>query len=193
MQQGANKDDIISAGETALVCLYNGNPHHFINVLRYGDFCVKAAKSTIRPVNPCALPPSASTQYHSLRVYHQIQEWLGVEMSSVDWGWKISGGTLLPIMTDLQPAPKKFLDVIRCGCKSGCDTKRCSCRKHGLDCSAACSECRGMCANAHNDIGSDSDDYVWPGRSVWCLHIKDYYLLICHRIWYHIYYHTSYI
>ena len=41
MSQGANKDDIISAGETALVCLYNGNPHHGINVLRYEKLCVK--------------------------------------------------------------------------------------------------------------------------------------------------------
>ena len=98
MCQGANKDDIISAGETALVCPYNGNPHHGINVLRYEKFCVKTATSTV-PVQPGALPPtSGSVKYHSLRVYHQIQEWLGVEMSSVDWGWKVSAGNLLPIM-----------------------------------------------------------------------------------------------
>ena len=42
MSQGANTDGIISAGETALVCLYNGNPHHGINVLRYEKLCVKA-------------------------------------------------------------------------------------------------------------------------------------------------------
>ena len=47
MSQGANKDDIISAGETALVCPYNGNPHHGNNVLRYDKFCVKAATSTV--------------------------------------------------------------------------------------------------------------------------------------------------
>ena len=35
MSQGANKDGIISAGETVVVFLYNGNPHHGINVLRY--------------------------------------------------------------------------------------------------------------------------------------------------------------
>ena len=86
MNQRANKDDIISAGETALVCLFNGNPHHGINVLRYEKLCVKAATSTV-PTQPVALPPtSGSVKYHSLRVYHQIQEWLGVEMSSVDWG-----------------------------------------------------------------------------------------------------------
>ena len=86
MNQGANKDDIISVGETAIVCLYNGNPHHGINVLRYEKLCVNAATSTV-PVQPGPLPPtSGSVKYHSLRVYHQIQEWLGVEMSYVDWG-----------------------------------------------------------------------------------------------------------
>ena len=85
MSQGANKDDIISAGETALVCLYNWNPHHGINVLRYEKLCMKVATSTVS-VESGALPyMSGSVKYHSLRVYHQIQEWLGVQMSSVDW------------------------------------------------------------------------------------------------------------
>jgi len=145
IRQGASKDDIITAGETALVSLYNGDPQHGINVLRYAKFCAKAVTSTM-PVQPGALPPtSASVKYYSLRVYHQIQEWLGVELSPVDWSWKISGtGKLLSIMTDLQPAPQKILEVVRCGCKSGCDTMRCSCRKHGIACASACSECRGI-------------------------------------------------
>ena len=158
MNQGDNNDDIISAGETALVFLVNGNPHHGINVLRYEKFCVKAATSTL-PVQPGALPPtSGSVKYHSLRVYHRIQEWLGVEMSSVDWGWKVSAGNLLPIMTDLQPAPQNLLEVVRCGCMSACDTMRCPYRKHGMTCSTAYSECRGVYANTPNDIDSESDE-----------------------------------
>ena len=115
MSQGANKDDIISAGETALVCLYTGNPHHHINVLRYEQLCMKVATSTV-PVQPGAPPhTSGSVKYHSLRVYHQIQEWLCVKMSSVDWYWRVSVWNLLSIMTDLQPAPQKFLKVVCCG------------------------------------------------------------------------------
>ena len=158
MSQGANKDDIISVGETSLVCLYNGSPHHGINVLRYEKLCMKVATSTV-PVQPGALPhTSGSVKYHSLRMYHQIQEWLDVQMSSVDWGWKVSAENLLSIMTDLQPAPQKFLEVVRCGCKYACNTMRCFCRKHGMTCSTACSECRGICANTPNNIDSESDE-----------------------------------
>ena len=158
MSQGANKDDIISAGETALVCLYNGNPHHGINVLRYDKLCVKTATSTV-PVQPRAFSPtSGSVKYHSLRVFYLIQEWLGVQMSSMDWVWKVSAGNLLLIMTDLQRAPQKFLEVVRCDCKSACDTMRCSCRKHRMTCFTAFSECRGVCANTPNDIDSESGE-----------------------------------
>ena len=116
MSQGANKDGIISAGKTAIVCLYNRNPHHGINVLRYDKLCVKVATSTV-PVEPVELPyTSGSVKYHSLRVHHQIQEWSGIQMSSVDWCWRVGAGNLLPIMTHLQPAPHC------CACKYACST-----------------------------------------------------------------------
>ena len=118
---------------------------------------MKVATSTV-PVQPGALlHSSGSVKYHSLRMYHQIQEWLGVQMSSVDWCWRVSAGNLLQIMTDLQPAPHKFLEVVRCGCKYACNTLRRSCRKHGMTCSTAYPECRGVCANTPNDIDSESD------------------------------------
>ena len=119
---------------------------------------MKVATSTV-PVQPGALIHTSGTvKYHSLIVYHQIQEWLGVQMSSVDWGWKVRAGNLLSIMTNLQPAPQKFLEVVLCGCKYACNTMRCSCRKHGMTCSTACSECRGVCANTDNGIDSESDE-----------------------------------
>ena len=158
MRHAANKDDIISAGETALVFMYKDSPNHGINVLRYEKLCMKIATSTV-PVQPGALPhTSGSVKYHSIRVYHQIQEWLGGQMASVDWCWRVSTGYLLPIMTDLQPAPQKFLEVVRCGCKYACNTMRCSCRKHGMTCSTAYSEYRGVCANTPNDIDSKSEE-----------------------------------
>jgi hypothetical protein len=45
--------------------------------------------------------------------------------------------------------------------KTNCDSKRCNCRKHGLECSVACTECQGnTCSNmsACEDQDSDSDE-----------------------------------
>ena len=57
----------------------------------------------------------------------------------------------------LDVAPKALLKVVRCNCKMGCDTLRCSCRKAGLDCSTGCGECRGGCANMYGNITEDSE------------------------------------
>ena len=32
--------------------------------------------------------------YHSLRAYHQVQQWRGVALPPQDWGWKLVDGKL---------------------------------------------------------------------------------------------------
>ena len=68
---------IISAGEKIIMELYSeakkcGN----LNSLRLVLFKKQIQKSGLiqKKVDPRRLPPSG---YHSLRVYHQIHEWLG--------------------------------------------------------------------------------------------------------------------
>jgi hypothetical protein len=57
------------------------------------------------------------------------------------------------------PAPQEQLEVIQCGSKTGCYIFRCTCRKNGLDCSMACSECHGVCSNISLSAGdTDSED-----------------------------------
>ena len=83
--------------------------------------------------------------------------WAVDEMLPVAWGWKISESGLTPIQTDLLPAPEDLLKVIRCGCTADCGSLRCSCRKNGLKCTVACSDCKGLaCQNA--SVSSISDD-----------------------------------
>ena len=57
-------------------------------------------------------------------------------------------------------APKALLKVVRCNCKMGCDTLRCSCRKAGLDCSTGCGECRGICANMFENITKNNERHI---------------------------------
>ena len=66
---------------------------------------------------------------------------------------------LFPCQTDRAPAPKQILEVIWCKCKTGCSSKRCTWRKHGLLCSAACGECRGVgCENGQQPEPDDNED-----------------------------------
>jgi len=152
--------EVVAAGEKALVSLYGGKPGQTLDNLRLHTFYQKVSASTTC-VHPCCLPPSsAAAKYHSLRVYHQVQQWLGVTLPAEDWGWQIQNDQLLPMTTDLPPAPAYLLEAIRCKCKSGCITNRCGCRKYGLECSPACTECKGIqCSNSTVQVADSDDDY----------------------------------
>ena len=143
--------EVIKSGEMAICCLYNGSPSEGLDSLRFRRFANKVMTSTTF-VQVHTLPlSSAAASYHSLRVYLQVQTWIGNgdSMEPLEWGWDRTDNMLLPIKTHLQPAPDDLLKIIRCQCKSNCDSKRCTCRKHGLECSSGCRECQGIsCSNA---------------------------------------------
>ena len=87
----SSPNDIMVAGEEALVDLYNGNPREGLDSLRYKCFSKKVATSTTF-VLPHTLPPtSAAAKYHSF----QIQEWKGngSGMQPTAWGWKADACT----------------------------------------------------------------------------------------------------
>ena len=156
----AAKDDVIAAGEKALVCVYNGSSAESLDSLRYTRYCQKVATGNT-VVQPESLPPtSAAASYHSLRVYLQVQEWKGIQLQPQEWGWELSTGKLIPTRTYLPPAHSSLLEIIRCNCKADCSTQRCYCRKNGLDCSAACGACKGVsCTNSPKpDIRDANDD-----------------------------------
>ena len=59
----------------------------------------------------------------------------------------------------LSPASESLLTVIRCSCKTNCESRRCNCRKHGPECSIACGECRGIsCSNVGED--KNNEDFL---------------------------------
>ena len=146
--------DVIDAGEKALVLLYNGMLTDTLDSLRHKRFCEKVASKTTH-IKPQSLPPtSAAAKYHSLRVYLQVQEWRGsdVELHPRDWGWQECEEGFATLQTLLPPAPEHLLRVIRCNCQTDCSTLRCSCRKHNIECTPACGNCKGTgCTNISYD------------------------------------------
>ncbi|XP_073243634.1 uncharacterized protein [Porites lutea] len=138
------------------------NKQKFINLLsenlEHAGYSTRHAKGDadvmIATGNVCLqaenLPPTSSAaSFHSLRVYFQVQEWKQNQLRPQDWGWRLSDGRLLPILTDRPPAHQSLLEMIRCNCRTDCNTQRCSCKKHGLECSSACGVCKGeSCLNS---------------------------------------------
>ena len=149
------------AGEQPITHLYVGVPHEGLDLLRFRMHTCKAISSK-KCVQIQTLPPTSdAASLHSLRAYFQCQEWIHGEKSvlnACDWGYYLSNeNKYIPIKTTLPPAPEKLLKVIHCNCKTNCDSKRCTCRKHGVECSVGCGECPGFsCSNSN--ITRDAED-----------------------------------
>ena len=168
----AMKEEIGSAGIRLFVHLYGGKQTDSLNSLRYAKFMEMA--SCGKTLEPERLPlTERAAFFHSLRVHHQVILWRELsnkELDPMQWGWKLDGKMLMPIMTDLDPAPDNMLKFIRCKCKvssrNPCGTNVCSCRKNGLKCVPACRDCRGeTCNNSEQiimdleeNLGSDEDE-----------------------------------
>ena len=145
-----DKTEILRAGEKAMITLSGGHESEGLDLLRFRKFARKVTIG-VTCVQVHSIPPtSAAAKYHSMRVYYQVQCWTNADtdLLPTEWGWYERNNKLFPFKTDLAPAPASLLKVIKCNCKANCDSKRCTCRKHGLECSVACGECRGIqCTN----------------------------------------------
>ena len=80
-----------------------------------------------------------------------------LQLDPRQWGWRVRemDGKMFPVLTDQPPAPSRLLTLVKCNCKGDCDNRRCTCKKHGLQCSQMCGECRGVsCLNSPITINS---------------------------------------
>jgi len=87
MEGNAKKEDIVTAGEKALILLYNGDPKDGLDALRYKRFSEKVLKCSKYVEARDLAPTAASAKFHSLRVYYQIQEWRSEaeHLDPLDW------------------------------------------------------------------------------------------------------------
>lgn len=156
----ADLEDVVIAGENFLLVLYDSHKHYrSLNSLRYRQYVLSAYKVTS---NIAALSPTkGAARQHSLRVYYQIQQWLGEEKNPELHGWKSTRNGLMPITTMEPPAPDELLELISCKCKKDCKGN-CGCRKSGLYCSKICKNCEGCCTNAEQYDANEDDDAERP-------------------------------
>ena len=160
----ATKTNLIAAGRSCIEALYGSNPKNDIGLDNLRFLCFNK-KTTSTACKLTDLPPTKEcANEHSLRVYLQIQKWLcNSNKSPLEYGWELTINGLMPITIPkgVKPIPQVLLESVACGCKSGCKTKACSCRKVGLDCHAACKYCSGLnCENIKKNLIEDEDDEV---------------------------------
>ena len=140
----ATVEQVGEAGIRLFVIMYGGKQSDSLNNLRYAKFMeiVSSSKATL---DPQKLPPTERAAFfHSLRVHLQVIPWKKLTNSDMDpkqWGWKLEGTVLVPVMTDLDAAPESLLKFVRCKCKlsskNPCGSNICSCQKNGLKCVTA--------------------------------------------------------
>ena len=65
---------------------------------------------------------------------------------------------VMPVLTDMPPAPDDLLKIIRCNCQTDCSNMRCTCRKHNVKCSVACGNCRGSGCTNSDRLEEDDDN-----------------------------------
>ncbi|KAK3917829.1 Chromosome-associated kinesin KIF4 [Frankliniella fusca] len=161
----SSKAEVAAAGEAFILTWYGISAPN-LDKARYKAYVRKIAKKSVASkIDLALLPPtSAAAIQHCLRVYHQVQAWLGRELPAVDWGWKLSPtGLLVPVTTTLLAAPSKVLESIACACRGDCSNRICGCVRAGDRCSPMCANCCGQaCSNAMLDVpgGTDLGDYA---------------------------------
>lgn len=162
MDEAQTHESVKKHGQAALEILYNCKSGNSLDFERASRFSSKvASRSAYLP--PESLPPTAdSATYHSYRAYHQVQAWLGNYLDPHEWGWLLQktqrGDYLKPVKMQNNAAPEALLKLVKCGCHGMCERNTCSCRKNGLLCSLACSQCKGMtCSNAR-EISAEFED-----------------------------------
>ena len=151
-----NEEDLKKM-ERFVCALYNDPRCNDVNELRYKLFC----KS--KNLQSHQLPPTkGALTYHLKRANYQAFLWKHALETQTDQapdghGWQMKEGQLEIYWTNQAPAPDAVMELVCCGCKGLCQTRRCSCVGNGLPCTEACT-CQDNCVNCVSKEDSEDDD-----------------------------------
>lgn len=133
--------------------------------LRWHLFCKHLAESDKLP------PTLGALEQHIKRVCVQSRVWSQADVPQqqpcdpLENGYyQDEHGQLLPVTTNILPAPKAIIEMVRCQCKTNCSSQRCSCRSKSLSCTDLClcgTECENDSdSNMAYDSQDESDDEI---------------------------------
>ena len=110
--ENAAKQDIVDAGQTILLELYNSRGVDCLDKLRYKTFMEKVGSGR-SAVEPKYLPVTldAATQ-HFFHSYYQVQQWLNREaINPLEWRWRVLSEAMWPVGMVNDPAPEELLEL----------------------------------------------------------------------------------
>lgn len=125
--------------------------------LRWHLFCKHMAENDKMP------PTLGALKEHVLRARLQSYIWgqasrsLQHNLDPLTNGYHVeSNGHIVPTTTTMEPAPNEVIEMVSCGCKKNCNSKRCSCRSNELSCTDLC-QCNEECQN-NIDLNSTNNN-----------------------------------
>ena len=93
---------------------YNGKHDDTLTTLRYIKW--NEAVMVSEDINPEDLPPTqGAANYHALWVHWQVNQWKQLDLkclNPLNMGWKLTGGCLKPIKTEVNAAPDFILNAV---------------------------------------------------------------------------------
>lgn len=104
------------------------------------------ALESIPPTEDALMQHVKRAAFQAGHIWGQWKEKCPVLPTPEDWGWKKQASSYRPIWTILPDASKHCKELVKCGCKSLCSTRRCKCKKLALPCSSLCF-CDGQCGD----------------------------------------------
>jgi hypothetical protein len=73
-------------------------------------------------------------------------------------GWKIENAAYIPVRCLSPPAPLAVIELIKCGCKTGCRMATCSCSSNRLPCTPLCKCYSGDCLNVFKPAAEQCEE-----------------------------------
>jgi hypothetical protein len=145
--------EVISGAEEFVCRLYTNEPFHSINDVRVRIFVQGKISLDALPPTKDALDKHIARANFQCLVWRQAIVPIQELPCPSSCGWSRKNGTLVPELMTLEPVPKVCKELVTCSCTTGCNPKRCGCRKRGFkSCTSAC-HCRGSCNDNDDNEG----------------------------------------
>lgn len=133
--------------------LYGQHAVDDVNLARYNIFSIGQFGEDTMPCTKDVLAQHTKRAAYQACIWKNALAQFTTPPAITDHGWVVTDKRVEIKWMTLPPAPDGILENANCGCKTGCATKRCACRKAALKCTSLCS-----CTNCNNAPSTDEPE-----------------------------------